>query len=179
MSSSRKRIKQGLVQVYFGSGKGKTTCALGQAFRALGHGFRVYMIQFMKGNVKYGEIDHAKKIENFTIKQFGRPDLIAEPEKVDIEEAKKGIEHAKEILMSDEYDIVILDEVGVAIDMGLIPVEPVLELMKNKPKHVELIITGRKVHPKIKEQADLVTQMKQVKHYFATQGISARYGIEF
>lgn len=179
MSNTRKRIKKGLVQVYFGSGKGKTTCALGQAFRALGHGFKVYMIQFMKGNVKYGEIDHAKKIANFTIKQFGRPDLIAEPENIDIEEAKKGIEFAKEIIMSDDYDIVILDEVGVAIDMGLIPVEPVLELMKNKPEHVELIITGRKVHPKIKELADLVTQMKQVKHYFATQGIGARYGIEF
>lgn len=179
MSKERRRIKKGLVQVYFGSGKGKTTCALGQAFRAIGHGFRAYMIQFMKGNVKYGEIDHAKQIKNLTIKQFGRPDLIAEPETVDIEEAKKGIEHAKEIIMSDEYDIVILDEVGVAIDMGLIPVEPVLELIENKPEHVELIITGRKVHPKIKQVADLVTQMKQVKHYFATQGIGARFGIEF
>jgi cob(I)alamin adenosyltransferase len=179
VSEARRRIKRGLVQVYFGSGKGKTTCALGQAFRALGHGFKVYMIQFMKGNVKYGEIEHAKKIENLTIKQFGRPDLIAEPETVDIDEAQKGIEHAKEIVMSDKYDIVILDEVGVAIDMKLIPVEPVLELMKNKPEHVELVITGRKVHPKIKELADLVTQMKQVKHYFATQGIGARFGIEF
>jgi len=176
---ARRRIKQGLIQVYFGSGKGKTTCALGQAFRAMGHGFKVYMIQFMKGNVKYGEIEHAKNIEQLTIKQFGRPDLISEPEPIDIDEAKAGIEHAKEILMSDEYDIVILDEVGVAVDMGLIPVEPVLELMKNKPEHVELIITGRKVHPKIKELADLVTQMKQVKHYFATQGINARFGIEF
>lgn len=179
MSKPRKRIKRGLVQVYFGSGKGKTTCALGQAFRAIGHGFKVYMIQFMKGNVKYGEIEHAKKIELLTIKQFGRPDLISEPENVDIEEAEKGIAHAKEIIMSDEYDIVILDEVGVAIDMGLIPVEPVLEIIKNKPEHVELIITGRKVHPKIKEVADLVTEMKQIKHYYAIQGINARYGIEF
>jgi cob(I)alamin adenosyltransferase len=179
VSEPRRRIKKGLVQVYFGSGKGKTTCALGQAFRAMGHGFKVYMIQFMKGNVKYGEIEHAKRIELLTIRQFGRPDLIAEPEKVDITEAEAGIAHAKEILMSDAYDIVILDEVGVAIDMGLIPVEPVLELIKNKPEHVELIITGRKVHPKIKEMADLVTQMKQVKHYFATQGIGARFGIEF
>jgi len=179
VSSTRRRLKKGLVQVYYGSGKGKTTCAIGQAFRAIGHGFKVYMIQFMKGDVKYGEIEHAKKIDLLTIKQFGRPDLIAEPERVDIEEAEKGIEHAKEIIMSDKYDIVILDEVGVAIDMGLIPVEPVLEMIKNKPEHVELIITGRKVHPKIKEVADLVTQMKQVKHYFATQGIGARFGIEF
>ena len=179
MSAERKRLKQGLVQVYFGSGKGKTTCALGQAFRALGHGFKVYMIQFMKGNVKYGEITSAKNMKNFEIRQFGRPDLIAEPEPIDIEEAQKGLEFAKEILMSDEYDIVILDEVGVAIDMKLIPVEKVLELIKNKPEHVELIITGRQVHPKILEAADLVTQMKQIKHYFASQGISARFGIEF
>jgi cob(I)alamin adenosyltransferase len=179
MSQNRKRLKQGLVQVYFGSGKGKTTCALGQAFRAIGHGFRVYMIQFMKGNIKYGEISSAKKVENFTIKQFGRPDLISEPDPIDIEEGQKAIAFAKEIIMSDEYDIVILDEVGVAIDMGLIPVEPVLELMEKKPEHVELIITGRKVHPKIKDKADLVTEMKQIKHYFAIQGIDARYGIEF
>lgn len=177
--SARRRIKRGLIQVYFGSGKGKTTCALGQAFRAIGHGFKVYMIQLMKGDVKYGEIEHAKRIENLTIRQFGRPDLIAEPEDIDIAEAQKAIEHAREIIMSDEYDIVILDEVGVAIDMGLIPVEPILELMEKKPEHVELIITGRKVHPLIKERADLVTEMKQVKHYFAIQGISARFGIEF
>ncbi len=179
MSKERKRLKKGLVQVYFGSGKGKTTCALGQAFRALGHGFRVCMIQFMKGNVKYGELSSAKKMENFQIKQFGRPDLISEPDHVDIDEAKKGIAFAKEILLSDDYDIVILDEAGVAVDMGLIPVESVLELIKSKPEHVELIITGRKVHPLIKELADLVTEMKQVKHYYATQGIEARYGIEF
>jgi len=179
VSTERRRLKQGLVQVYFGSGKGKTTCALGQAFRAIGHGFKVYMIQFMKGNVKYGEINSAKNTKNLTIRQFGRPDLIAEPEPIDIEEAQKGLEFAKEIIMSDEYDIVILDEVGVAVDMKLLPVEEVLELIKNKPEHVELIITGRQVHPKILEAADLVTQMKQVKHYFASKGIEARYGIEF
>ncbi|MDD1776902.1 MAG: cob(I)yrinic acid a,c-diamide adenosyltransferase [Candidatus Helarchaeota archaeon] len=179
MSAERKRLKQGLVQVYFGSGKGKTTCALGQAFRALGHGFRVYMIQFMKGNVKYGEITSAKSMPNLTIRQFGRPDLIAEPEPIDIEEAQKGLAFAKEILMSDEYDIVILDEIGVAVDMKMIPVEKVLELIKSKPPLVELIITGRQVHPKILEAADLVTQMKQIKHYFVSQGISARFGIEF
>lgn len=179
MSKERKRLKQGLVQVYFGSGKGKTTCALGQAFRAIGHGFKVYMIQFMKGNVKYGEINSAKTTKNFTIRQFGRPDLIAEPESIDIEEAQKALDFAKEIIMSDEYDIVILDEIGVAVDMKLLPVEDVLDLIKNKPAHVELIITGRQVHPKILEAADLVTQMKQVKHYFATKGVEARYGIEF
>jgi cob(I)alamin adenosyltransferase len=180
MSSSRKRLKQGLVQCYFGRGKGKTTAAIGQGVRATGHGFKVYMIQFMKGNYKYGEIEAIKGISNFELKQFGSPDLIAEPRDFDKEEGKKALSFAKEILMSDEYDIVILDEVGVAISMDVIPIEPVLELIKNKPEKVELILTGGpKMHPKIKEMADLVTEMRMIKHYYSSKGISARYGIEY
>ncbi len=180
MSTSRKRLKQGLVQVYFGRGKGKTTAAIGQGVRATGHGFTVYMIQFMKGNYKYGEIKAIKSIPNFELKQFGGPDLIAEPGEFDLEQGKKALDYAKDIIMSNDYDIVILDEVGVAISMNVIPVEPVLELIKNKPENVELILTGGpKMHPKIKELADLVTEMRMIKHYYSSQGITARYGIEY
>ena len=160
--------------------KGKTTAAIGQGIRAIGHGFKVYMIQFLKGNYKYGEIRALKTIPNFELKQFGSPELIAEPGDFDLEEGKKALDFAKEIIMSDEYDIVILDEVGVAISMNIIPVEPVLEIIKNKPEKVELILTGGpKMHPKIKEAADLVTEMKMIKHYYSSQGIVSRYGIEY
>ncbi|MFW9818923.1 MAG: cob(I)yrinic acid a,c-diamide adenosyltransferase [Candidatus Thorarchaeota archaeon] len=176
----RKRLKEGLIQVYFGRGKGKTTAAIGQAVRATGHGFKVYMIQFMKGNYRYGEIEAIKNIPNFELKQFGSPELIAEPNDFDKEEGQKAINYAKEIIMSDNYDIVILDEVGVAISMNVIHVEPILELIKNKPEKVELILTGGpKMHPKIKELADLVTEMKMIKHYYSSKGIAARYGIEY
>ena len=177
---SRRRLNEGLVQVYFGRGKGKTTAAIGQGIRATGHGFKVYMIQFMKGNYKYGEVSAIKDIANFDLKQFGSTELIAEPGDFDKEEGRKAIEFAKEIINSDEYDIVILDEVGVAIAMNVIEVEPILELIKNKPEKVELIITGGPhMHPKIKALADLVTEMKMVKHYYASQGLTARFGIEF
>lgn len=180
MSSSRKRLKQGLIQVYFGRGKGKTTAAIGQGVRAIGHGFKVYMIQFMKGNYKYGEIEAIKNIANFDLKQFGSPELISEPGEFDINEGKKALAFAEEIIMSDEYDIVILDEVGVAVSMNVISVEPVLELIKNKPDKVELILTGGpKMHPKIKEMADLLTEMRMIKHYYSSQGITARFGIEY
>ncbi|MFX0024405.1 MAG: cob(I)yrinic acid a,c-diamide adenosyltransferase [Candidatus Hermodarchaeota archaeon] len=168
------------MQVYFGRGKGKTTAAIGQGVRATGHGFKVYMIQFMKGNYKYGEIEAIKNIPNFELKQFGSPELIAEPNDFDKEEGEKALAYAKEIIMSDNYDIVILDEVGVAISMNVISVEPVLELIENKPEKVELILTGGpKMHPKIKELADLVTEMRMIKHYYASKGINARYGIEY
>ena len=173
-------MKQGLVQCYFGRGKGKTTAAIGQGIRATGHGFKVYMIQFLKGNYKYGEVSALKAVPNFELKQFGSPELIAEPGDFDLEEGKKALEFAKEIIMSDEYDIVILDEVGVAISMNIIPVEPVLEIIKNKPEKVELVLTGGpKMHPKLKEVADLVTEMKMIKHYYSSQGIVSRYGIEY
>jgi len=159
---------------------GKTTAAIGQAVRATGHGFKVYMIQFMKGNYKYGEVDAIKGISNFDLKQFGSPELISEPSKFDKDEGKNALDFAEEIIMSDDYDIVILDEVGVAISMNVITVEPVLELIKNKPEKVELVLTGGpKMHPKIKEMADLVTEMRMIKHYYSSKGITARYGIEY
>lgn len=177
---TRKRLKQGLVQIYFGRGKGKTTAALGQGLRATGHGFKVYMIQFMKGNTQYGEIDAIEKIPNFEVKQFGTTELIEIPEEIDLEEGKRAMEFAKKIINSDEYDIVILDEIGVALQMGVISIDDVMELIDNKPEKVELVITGgHPIHPKLRERADLLTEMKMIKHYYSSQGIKARFGIEY
>ncbi len=171
---------QGLVQVYFGRGKGKTTAALGQGFRATGHGFKVFLIQFMKGNAKYGEIEAIKQNPNFEVKQFGTPVLVEVPGEIDFNEGQKALECAREVIASDQYDIIILDEVGVAIEMNIIRVEEVLELIEIKPDNIELILTGgQKVHPKIKKRADLLTEMKMIKHYYASKGIVARYGIEY
>ena len=167
------------MQVYFGRGKGKTTAALGQGFRATGHGFKVYMIQFMKGYPQYGEVKAIGKTPNFELKQFGTPDLIATPGDIDFEEGRKGMEFAEKIIMNDEYDIVILDEIGVAVEYGIVKIDDVLQLIDNKPEKVELIITGGpKMHPKIKERADLLTEMRMIKHYYSSEGIKARFGIE-
>jgi cob(I)alamin adenosyltransferase len=169
-----------LVQVYFGRGKGKTTAALGQGLRAIGHGFKVYMIQFMKGYPQYGEVKAIENTINFELKQFGTPDLIATPGEIDYEEGRKGMEFAEKIIMSDEYDIVILDEIGVAVEYGIVKIDDVLKLIDNKPDKVELVITGGpKMHPKIKERADLLTEMRMIKHYYSSKGIKARFGIEY
>jgi len=170
----------GLVQVYTGEGKGKTTAALGLALRATGHGFRVYIIQFMKGRINYGELESAKRIRNLTIVQFGRAEFVdkQKPEKIDIDYARRGLDHAKEIVASGKYDMVVLDEINVALEFKLIPLEEVLQLIKNKPKNVELILTGRYAHPKILELADLVSEIKEVKHPYQ-KGIQGRRGIEY
>ena len=160
--------------------KGKTTAALGQGLRATGHGFKVYLIQFMKGNTRYGEVKAINDNPNFEIKQFGTEDLIMEPREIDFEEGRKALEFSEEIISSDKYDIVILDEIGVAVEYGIIQVEDVLKLIDMKPEKVELVITGGpKMHPKIKERADLLTEMKMIKHYYSSKGINARYGIEY
>ena len=176
----QRRLERGLVQVYYGRGKGKTTAALGQGFRATGHGFKVFMIQFMKGNDKYGEVEAIKQNPNFEIKQFGTQHLIEVPEEIDFSEAIKGLEFAKQTIVNNKYDIIILDEIGVAIEMNIVDVEDILELIEIKPDNVELILTGgQEVHPKIKERADLLTEMKMIKHYYSSKGIKARHGIEF
>ena len=175
----RKRLNQGLVQCYYGRGKGKTTAAIGQGFRASGHGFKVMMIQFLKGDTRYGEIEAIKANPHFEVKQFGTKQLIEVPGDIDYEEGRKGLEFAREILTSDEYDIVILDEIGVAVQMEIVDVEDVLKLIDIKPEKVELIITGgQKIHPKIKMRADLITEMRMIKHYYS-KGTNARNGIEY
>ncbi|MFQ5712106.1 MAG: cob(I)yrinic acid a,c-diamide adenosyltransferase [Candidatus Geothermarchaeales archaeon] len=171
---------EGLVHVYTGDGKGKTTAALGLAMRACGHGFRVYMIQFMKGGWDYGELRVAEKLPNFTIRQFGRPTLVdkGKPSKIDVDLAREALSHAKEVVGSGKYDIVILDEVNVALEWKLIELSEVLEMIREKPRSVELVLTGRYAPRELVEVADLVTEMREVKHPYS-RGILARKGLGY
>ncbi len=172
-------MKQGLIQVYTGNGKGKTTAALGLALRACGHGYKVAMVQFMKKNESYGEVQASKYLSGFSLFQFGRNVFVKrDPDKIDIELAKEGLLFAKELMQKKEYDILILDEINVALDFGLLTEEEVLELLDEKPPNMELILTGRYAKDSIVERADLVTEMKQIKHPYE-KGIMAREGIEF
>lgn len=175
---AKKRI--GTIQVYTGNGKGKTTAALGQAMRAAGHGLQAIMIQFMKGKINYGELEAAKKLPGFTIEQYGLSTFVDKdnPSKEDKELAKKGFERAQEVVMSGDYDLVILDEINVAVDYGLVSLSGLLDLIKTKPEHIELILTGRYAAKKIIEIADTVTEMKEKKHHLQ-KSIQARKGIEY
>jgi cob(I)alamin adenosyltransferase len=173
-------MEKGLVQVYTGNGKGKTTAALGIALRAVGHGFKVLVIQFMKGNIECGELESARKLfPNLTIKPMGRETFVSKsrPDPVDVRQAQKGFSLAKKAVENKEFDIVILDEINVAIDYGLIPLSDLLQLIDSKPETIELILTGRNAKPEIMDKADLVTEMIDRKHYY-DKGVSARKGIE-
>ena len=168
-----------MVHVYTGPGKGKTTAALGLGLRSVGAGFKVHMIQFMKGR-RYSEIDSIENIPNFTISQHGRDEFVSKenPAQVDIDLAKEGFKYAEEIVKNGEYDMVILDEINVAVDYNLISVNDVLKLIEEKPEKVELVLTGRYAHPEIVKIADLVTEMLEIKHPYQ-QGAIARKGIDF
>ena len=173
-------MEKGLVQVYTGNGKGKTTAALGLALRAVGHGLKVFVIQFMKGNINYGELESVKKLSPYlTIKQMGRETFVSKthPDPIDIKMAQEGFALAEQAIKNREYDIVILDEINVAIDYGLIPLTDLLHLIDSKPETVELILTGRNAKSEIMDKADLVTEMVDRKHYY-DKGIPARKGIE-
>ncbi|MFH0918135.1 MAG: cob(I)yrinic acid a,c-diamide adenosyltransferase [Candidatus Omnitrophota bacterium] len=167
-----------MIQVYTGNGKGKTTAALGLALRASGAGLKVYIGQFVKGGY-YHEIKALKKLGNIKVEQFGRRCFIKKsPEKIDIQMALAGLKRLNEIIAARKYRVVILDEVNIAVRLKLIPLSGLLELIKHTPKTIELVLTGRYAHPKIIKLADLVSQINEVKHYYA-QGIKARRGIEF
>jgi cob(I)alamin adenosyltransferase len=174
------KLERGLVQVYTGSGKGKTSAAFGLALRAIGRGLKVYIIQFIKGGFDYGELYIVDNLPNLKLKAFGRGKFITEKplEKEDIELAEEALALAEKVVKGGEYDIVILDEINVAANLKLINLEKVLELIKSKPKYVELILTGRYVPSEIIEVADLVTEMKEIKHPF-NKGYQARKGIEY
>ena len=173
-------MERGLIQVYTGNGKGKTTAALGLALRAVGHQLKVLIIQFMKGGDSGGEKAAAQRLSPYlTIKKTGRDTFISKshPEPVDLKLAEEGLAQAKKAIESKEYDIVILDEINLAVDFGLIPLSDVLGLIDSKPDTVELILTGRNAHSEIIERADLVTEMVERKHYYQ-KGVPARKGIE-
>ncbi len=174
------RLTKGLVQVYTGNGKGKTSAAFGLALRAVGRGLKVYIIQFIKGGFDYGELYAIKKLPNLKLEAFGHGRFITEkpPRGDDIRSAKKALDLARDIIGSGEYDIIILDEINVALALELIKVQDVVDLAKGKPEHVELILTGRNVPQKIIDVADLVTEMREVKHPFK-QGVPPRKGIEY
>ncbi len=170
----------GLVQVYTGDGKGKTTAALGLGLRAAGHGYRVLMVQFMKGKINYGELEGVKNISGFDIVQFGRPDFVDKqnPDPIDIKLAQDGLAHARSVIENRGCDILILDELNVAVDFGLVSIDDVLALVDSKPDDMELIITGRYAHERLLDRADLVSEVHEGKHPFS-KGKMARKGIEF
>ena len=175
--------KDGLVIVYTGSGKGKTTAALGIALRAVGHNYKICMIQFIKGSWHYGEMTSSKRLEpEFELTAIGKGFVGIIDDKTPIEKHKKIAAEALRIsiekIKSKKYDIVILDEINYAIDLGLIKLEDVLGLIKNKPPHVSIVLTGNYAKDEIVEVADLVTEMKEIKHPFKS-GIKAKKGIDF
>jgi len=172
-------MKKGYIQVYTGEGKGKTTAALGLAVRAAGHGLRVCMIQFMKNDKEVGEVRAAELLAPWlSIYPMGpRGFVTGKPRPVDYQMARKALDFSRDIVKNRAYDVVILDEVNVAVHYGLLPLEDILGLMDLKPDSVELILTGRDADPQVIERADLVTDMVDIKHYFR-KGVVAREGIE-
>ena len=167
-----------MIQVYTGNGKGKTTASLGLALRAAGAGLKVYIGQFIKGK-NYNELKALKKIKNIKVEQFGRGCFIKKtPQQKDIELAKKGLEKIKIIVSQRIYDVVILDEINIVLNLNLLKLEDVISLIKRTPGKTELILTGRYAHQRILNLADLVSEIKEVKHYFK-KGIKARKGIEY
>lgn len=176
----KKGFPRGLIQVYTGNGKGKTTAALGLALRAAGHRFQVLMIQFLKGGIAYGELKSAGKLSPYlTIVPAGRECFVDRnnPHPADRQCARRGWKLAREAVMGSQYQVVILDEINVAVKYGLVPLKDLLSLMKSKPEDVELVLTGRWAKPEVLRQADLVTEMREIKHYYK-KGIDSRIGIE-
>ena len=169
---------KGCVHIYTGNGKGKTTASLGLALRGIGAGFKIFIGQFTKGS-DYSELKSIKLLSDYiTLKQFGQKGFIRnKPDQNDIDQARAGLEKIQSIIKTDQYQMVILDEINIAIHYQLITVEQLIEVLKTRHTSVEVVLTGRYADPKIIEYADLVTEMKEIKHYFKS-GIKARVGIE-
>ena len=177
--------QHGYIQVYTGDGKGKTTASLGLAMRALGRCWKVLIIMFTKGGDDYGELNSFMNLspaikDNLKIIQAGLDRIVYKNNETedDVKEIQKGWELAKKAIKNDEYQLIILDEANIAIDMGILDVNEVVEVLKNKPEEMEIVLTGRNANPKIIEIAHLVSEIKPVKHYWDT-GIAARKGIEY
>ena len=173
-------IGKGFIQVYTGNGKGKTTAALGLSLRAAGHGLRTFIIQFMKGWIDYGELKGVEMLSPYVeIHQAGRDTFVRRdsPDPEDVRLAREGWEIAKQAILGKRADIVVLDEINCAVDFGLLPVGEVVDLLRRKPEGMEILLTGRGAPPEFVEMADLVTEMREVKHYYS-QGVDARIGVE-
>ena len=175
--------KDGLVIVYTGNGKGKTTAALGLAIRAVGYEHKVCILQFIKGSWHYGEMDSSKKLEpNLELIAVGKGFVGILDDNSPREEHEKyaaeAVRICREKIFSEKYDVIILDEVNYAINLGLIDVQEIIKIIKEKPSNLDLVLTGRDVKEEIVELADLVTEMKEIKHPFKS-GIKAKKGIDF
>ena len=177
--------KHGYIQVYTGNGKGKTTASLGLAMRALGRCWKVLIVMFLKGGNDYGELNSFRNLsenisQNLTIVQAGL-DRIAYAGNVNIEDKKavqEGWDLVKKAIENDEYNLIIMDEANIAINLGLIDVNEIVEVLKNKPKEMEIVLTGRNANQKVIDIAHLVSEIRPVKHYWDT-GVVARKGIEY
>lgn len=173
-------LQKGYVQVYTGNGKGKTTAALGLAFRAMGRGLKTYIGQFMKGQ-KYSELASAEMCKAYiTIEKYGKDTFIHvqnPPLQEDVKMAREGLEKAKMAMNSGQYDIIVFDEINTAHFFNLITTEEMLEIINSKPEHVEVVFTGRYAPQAVLDAADLVTEMLEMKHYY-TKDVPARDGIE-
>jgi len=177
---TKDRLSQGLIQVYTGEGKGKTTCALGLALRAAGQGFRVYIIQFMKGRKTGESTALARLAPEVTLRYFGRGNLVnlRSPAPEDLARVQQAWALARQVLAKGSHDLVILDEINLALTHKLIPLEEALEALRRRPPGVEVVLTGRQAPPELLELADLVTEMRPLKHYYQA-GVKARRGIEW
>ena len=176
----QERLSQGLIQVYTGDGKGKTTCALGLALRAVGQGFKVFMVQFLKGRETGEAAAAARLAPELTLTYFGRPGLVnlSAPPPEDLALIREAWDLARRVLAAGEHDLVILDEINLALAHNLIPLEEGLEVLRRRPAWVEVVLTGRQAPAELLALADLVTEMRPLKHYYQT-GVGARRGIEW
>ena len=176
----KKRLDRGMIQVYTGDGKGKTTCALGLALRAAGQGFQVYLIQFLKGR-ETGEAKAAARLApEMTLRYYGRPGLVnlKFPAPEDVALVREAWDLARKVLAAGEHDLVILDEINLALTYNLVPLDEALEVLRQRPPWVEVVLTGRQAPPELVALADLVTEMRPVKHYYQA-GVKSRRGIEW
>lgn len=173
------REELGLVQIYTGNGKGKTTAAFGLAMRAAGRGLGVLIVQFLKPSDGYGEQVACNRMGNITLVSMGLDHFVSKkPSDADIEAAHKALRRSEELICSGRYDVAVLDESINAVRLGLITSQELIESLERRPDHVEIVLTGRGMTPDLEEYADLVTEMRLVKHPF-DKGIGARKGIEY
>jgi len=177
---SSEPLRRGLVHIFTGDGKGKTSTALGVVFRASGHGLRVYFAYFMKGGYPYGERNILSKLPNVNVASFGQREFIdpANIKPQEIEQARQALAASGEAMLSGNYDLVVLDEVNLAVAWKLVELDEVIKLITDKPKHVELILTGRQADTKLVQLADTVTEMLKIKHPH-DKGVKARKGIDY